>query len=99
MDTAPDGTSQDIQNAVDAAEAAFKGWWGTPPAQRAEVLGKAAHLVREQEQDLATLLTKEQGKPVRESVLELAPLPQYVRALRWAREEPPWLLCSPLGAQ
>ena len=71
VDTAPDGTAQDIQDAVAAADDAFKEWWGTPPAQRAEILGKAAHLIKEQELDLATLISKEQGKPVREAILEL----------------------------
>ena len=69
--SAPDGTSQDIQNAVEAAKAAFKGWRETPPAQRAEILGKIAALIQEHEQEVATLITKEQGKPVREAVLEV----------------------------
>jgi len=71
VDTIARGTAEDVEQAVGAAQAAFPAWAGTPFARRAEVLYKAVALLREREKDLATLLTREQGKPVRESVLEL----------------------------
>lgn len=71
VDTVPRGTAEDLNRAVAAAERAFPAWAETPYAQRAEVLYKAVHLLREREQALANLLTREQGKPVRESVLEI----------------------------
>ncbi len=71
VDTAPRGTAQDVEQAVGAAKAAFPAWADTPFARRAEILYKVVALLREREKDLAPLLTKEQGKQVRESVLEL----------------------------
>src|SRR3990172_8602119 len=71
VDTIPKGTAKDVDEAVDAAAIAFPAWAGTPTAKRAEILYNALNLLRQREKDLATLLTKEQGKPVRESVLEI----------------------------
>src|SRR5262245_8362129 len=71
VDRVAAGTQKDVDNAIDAAESAFRKWSAIPPPQRAEVLFKAAHLVLEREKDLARLLTQEQGKPLREAVLEI----------------------------
>src|SRR5262249_7668265 len=71
VDRVAAGTQQDINNAIDAAESAFKKWAAVPPPQRAEILYKAAHLLKEGERDLASLLTHEQGKPLREAILEI----------------------------
>jgi succinate-semialdehyde dehydrogenase/glutarate-semialdehyde dehydrogenase len=71
VDRVAAATQQDIDNAIDAAEAAFKKWSAVAPAQRAEVLYRAANILREREKDLARLLTAEQGKPLREAVLEI----------------------------
>src|SRR5262245_35286395 len=71
VDRVAAATEQDIGNAIDAADAAFKKWSAVPPTARAEILHKAAHLLHEREKDLARLLTQEQGKPLREAVLEI----------------------------
>jgi len=71
VDRVAAGTQKDVDNAIDAAESAFRKWSAVPPPQRAEVLFKGAHLVLEREKDLARLLTQEQGKPLREAVLEI----------------------------
>src|SRR5207244_3053780 len=71
VDRVAAGTERDIANAIDAADAAFKRWSAVPPPQRAQILYKAAHLLSEREKDLARLLTQEQGKPLREAVLEI----------------------------
>ena len=71
VDTIPRGTAKDAEEAVAAAQAAFSAWADTPFARRAEILFKLVHLIHEREKGLATLLTREQGKPVRESVLEM----------------------------
>lgn len=71
VDTIQKGTAKDVDQAVGAAAAAFPAWADTPFAKRAEVLYKMVNLLREREKDLATLLTKEQGKPIREAVLEI----------------------------
>src|SRR5216117_1841183 len=64
-------TQEDINRAIDAAGTAFKKWSAVPPAERAVFLYNAAHLLKEREKELARLLTQEQGKPLREAVLEI----------------------------
>jgi acyl-CoA reductase-like NAD-dependent aldehyde dehydrogenase len=64
-------TQQDVDRAIDAAETAFKKWSLVPPSKRAEILFSAAHILKEREKELARLLTMEQGKPLREAVLEI----------------------------
>src|SRR5262247_2571238 len=71
VDRVANATQQDVDNAIDAAESAFKKWSMVPPPQRAELLYKASRLLNEREKDLARLLTQEQGKPLREAVLEI----------------------------
>jgi succinate-semialdehyde dehydrogenase/glutarate-semialdehyde dehydrogenase len=71
VDSVPRGTINDIRRAIDAAQAALKTWSSMAPSKRGAVLLAAGHAVLEQEKDLATLLTKEQGKPLRESILEI----------------------------
>src|SRR5256886_11946544 len=64
-------TQEDVDRAINAAEAAFKKWSLVPPPKRAEILFTASHILKEREKELARLLTKEQGKPVREAILEI----------------------------
>jgi acyl-CoA reductase-like NAD-dependent aldehyde dehydrogenase len=64
-------TQQDVANAIDAADSAFKKWSAVPPPARAEILRNATRVLHEREKDLARLLTQEQGKPMREAVLEI----------------------------
>jgi len=71
VDRVATATEEDVNLAIEAAEAAFKKWSAVPPSQRAEILYRAAHLLSEREKELARLLTQEQGKPLREAVLEI----------------------------
>jgi succinate-semialdehyde dehydrogenase/glutarate-semialdehyde dehydrogenase len=71
VDRAPAATEQDINRAIDAAESALKGWSKTPPSRRGEILFESAHRIKEREKELAKVLTQEQGKPMREAVLEV----------------------------
>jgi succinate-semialdehyde dehydrogenase/glutarate-semialdehyde dehydrogenase len=71
VDRVATGSQRDIDTAIDAAEAAFKSWSAVSPPQRAEILYNAAHLIGEREPELSRLLTQEQGKPLREAVLEI----------------------------
>ncbi|HDS1059212.1 NAD-dependent succinate-semialdehyde dehydrogenase [Pseudomonas putida] len=56
-----------VDLAVEAASRAFDGWRNTLPAQRSAVLRKWAALMRENQEDLAVIMTCEQGKPLSES--------------------------------
>ncbi|HWO42874.1 MAG TPA: aldehyde dehydrogenase family protein, partial [Candidatus Eisenbacteria bacterium] len=71
VDSVPRGTANDVRRAIDAASAALKKWSALAPAKRGAILLRAAHAITEQEKDLAHLLTREQGKPLRESILEI----------------------------
>ncbi len=71
VDRAPRGTKEDASEAIDAAEAAFATWSEWTQAKRADVLRRTVELIRANEKELATLLTREQGKPLREAMLEI----------------------------
>jgi len=71
VDRVAAGTQEDVDRAIDAAEAAFKKWSAVPPPKRAEILFTAAHTLKDREKELARLLTLEQGKPLREAILEI----------------------------
>lgn len=64
-------TKDDVRMAVEVAREAFTSWSKLPFSQRGEILFKAAHLIKENEKELATSLVKEQGKPMREGMLEI----------------------------
>jgi aldehyde dehydrogenase (NAD+) len=55
---------EDIDNAVAAAAAAFKGWKETPPAERARILFEAGRIMTARKQELAEALSRENGKTV-----------------------------------
>ncbi len=71
VDTVPKGNAQDVRDAVAAADEAFKAWSRMSPAKRGVLLQEAVRLIRENEKELSSTLTKEQGKPIRESILEI----------------------------
>jgi len=63
--------AEDVRRAVDAARTAFPQWAATAGATRAQVLLRAAEAIRAKEDELARLLTSEQGKPLREALREI----------------------------
>lgn len=69
--------AQDVQEAVASAHAAFAGWSGQAPQVRGAILRRLAGLISENAEDLATLLTAEQGKPLAESRAEVASAAGY----------------------
>jgi len=71
VDTVSEGAEADIRTAIDAAEDSFVEWSRMPPPQRATIVDKGARLIKKREKELAHLLTQEQGKPIREAMLEI----------------------------
>jgi aspartate-semialdehyde dehydrogenase len=65
-------TLDDADHAVDAARAAFGDWRDRLSAQRGQILRRWAALMRDNAQDLATIMTAEQGKPLAESLGEIS---------------------------
>ena len=66
-----DGTAADVDAAVRGAHEAFPAWWRTSAANRGKILMQAAEKVVAHVEELAPLLTAEQGKPMAESRMEV----------------------------
>src|SRR5919112_1604455 len=71
VDTVPSSGEAEVDQAVRSAYEAFPAWRDTPAAKRGEILGEAAEAVLAMREELAPLLTSEQGKPLREARLEI----------------------------
>jgi succinate-semialdehyde dehydrogenase / glutarate-semialdehyde dehydrogenase len=69
--TLPHATKADLDDALAAAEKGFKVWSRTSPAKRAEIIVKAANLIRGRVEEMAIAMTLEQGKPIAQSRLEI----------------------------
>ena len=67
----PAATRAQLERAVAAARAAFPAWRDTSFAERAALIKKMSQKLREQQHELAELLTREQGKPLVQSVAEI----------------------------
>lgn len=57
----------DIDSAVEAATQALPSWSSTSPVARARILLKAAHVLRERNDEIARLETADTGKPFSET--------------------------------
>ena len=71
LDAVPAGTPEDVERAVAASKRAFPAWWQTTAVERAQMLHEAAAKMREHFDELARLLTLEEGKPVPENEEEI----------------------------
>jgi succinate-semialdehyde dehydrogenase/glutarate-semialdehyde dehydrogenase len=70
--------------AVEAASAALPGWRARPAAERSEILERWWSLILQNEDDLATIMTAEQGKPLDEARGEIRYAAGFVK---WFAEE------------
>src|SRR3989442_6434533 len=70
VDTVPAGGPADVDKAAQAAAKTFATWSKLAPAKRAEILHKAAQHMLSKVEEIAPVLTKEQGKTLLESRLE-----------------------------
>jgi alpha-ketoglutaric semialdehyde dehydrogenase len=64
---APKSGVQDVDDAVQAAKAAYNGWRLTPAPRRGEILFAVAQLLTERKEELARLMTREMGKIIAET--------------------------------
>ena len=83
IDIASVGASE-TRRAIEAASAALKPWGVRTAKDRAQVLRRWFELIMENQEDLALLMTAEQGKPLAESRGEVAYGAAYVE---WFGEE------------
>jgi succinate-semialdehyde dehydrogenase/glutarate-semialdehyde dehydrogenase len=74
----------ETRRAIEAAQRALPGWRGMLAKERAAIMRRWADLMMEHQEDLAALLTTEQGKPLAESRVEVAYAASF---LEWFGEE------------
>jgi len=80
----PDAAGPETQRAIDAADRAFPAWRATTAEHRARVLRRWFDLMNEHQDDLALIMTSEQGKPLAEARGEIAYAASYIE---WFSEE------------
>ena len=68
----PTASEAQLNEAVDAAQAAFKSWKNTSIDERRAKLGEIADIIDANSEELARTLTQEQGKPLEEAMGEVA---------------------------
>jgi len=78
------GGADEAKAAVDAAHAAFPAWRARPAKERAQLLRKWFELIMQHQEDLARIISLEQGKPLAEARGEIAYGASYVE---WFGEE------------
>src|SRR6267154_4253248 len=69
--TVRQATREETRAAIDAASEAFNAWRKTPAPARGKIVAKAARLMEEAKEELASILTREEGKTLSESRGEL----------------------------
>ena len=67
LNTFPLATQADTQRALDAAKAALPKWANLPAPARGAILDRAAQLLNARLDEIATILTREEGKTLAES--------------------------------
>lgn len=80
----PSLTTDDVNDAVAASHEAQITWAAKTPKERAELLQKWADLIDANKEDLAIIMTAEQGKPLTESRGEVGYANSFIR---WFAEE------------
>ncbi|MBL1226019.1 NAD-dependent succinate-semialdehyde dehydrogenase [Enterococcus sp. BWR-S5] len=78
------GGKEEALKAVKAANKAFPDWAKKAPLERASLMNKVASLIDEDKERLATIMTMEQGKPLKQALAEIQ---TNVENLRWNASE------------
>ena len=65
------GDSSDVTRAVDAAAAAADAWGRLPAPRRGEILGRAATLLRQRQDEFSAVIAAETGKPIKNAAAEV----------------------------
>jgi succinate-semialdehyde dehydrogenase/glutarate-semialdehyde dehydrogenase len=80
----PNFGKKETANAIDAAEVAFRSWSKLTAHERSKILKKWYDLVIENQDDLAMIMTTEQGKPLSEAKGEIIYAANFIE---WFAEE------------
>src|SRR5499425_341042 len=84
LGTVPRMGAEETRRAIEAANAAWPAWRKKTAKERANILRKLFNLMMENQEDLAILMTAEQGKPMAESRGEIAYAASFIE---WFGEE------------
>lgn len=80
----PNMGKKETARAIDAAEAAFPLWKANTAKERAHIMRRWFELIMANQEDLASIMTAEQGKPLAESRGEIAYAASFIE---WFAEE------------
>ena len=80
----PNAAQEEMKLAVEAAVRVQPEWADTVASERAKILAEAAKLMRERTEDLARIMTLEEGKPLAEARGEIT---YAISFLEWFAEE------------
>src|SRR5947209_4872836 len=64
-------TAEDVREAIDVAHNAFRSWRRTPLAERQQYIAEFLRLLKESREELARIVTLENGKTIKESRAEV----------------------------
>lgn len=84
LGSAPQMGAVEAKRAIEAAQAALPDWRARTAAERAKILRRWFELILDNQEDLARLMTAEQGKPLSESRGEIAFAASFIE---WFAEE------------
>ena len=84
LGTVPDMGAAETRRAIEAAHAAQPGWAKKTAKERAQILRRLHELMLQHQDDLAVLMTAEQGKPLAEAKGEVAYSASFIE---WFAEE------------
>ena len=73
----PEGTIEDVNEALDAARAAQKAWAKTPSIERAAYLKKLANGIRARREEFIDIIMREQGKTITWATVEVDVTAEY----------------------
>ncbi|MEW9697602.1 CoA-acylating methylmalonate-semialdehyde dehydrogenase [Paenibacillus sp. SI8] len=90
----PLSSADEVEAAVNAAQAAFASWSRTPVPKRARILFRYWQLLQDHEQELAKLITQENGKSYKESLGEVL---RGIECVEFAAGAPSHLMGSTLA--
>jgi len=84
LGTIPKMGADETRQAIEAANAAYPAWRAKTAKERAAILRKWFDLMMENQEDLARMMTAEQGKPLKESMGEIVYAASFIE---WFAEE------------
>ncbi|QTG81364.1 NAD-dependent succinate-semialdehyde dehydrogenase [Arthrobacter crystallopoietes] len=67
----PTATDVEIQTALERTDSAFRQWTRSPLEERVKLLNRVAELYAERRDELAAIITREMGKPIRQAGFEV----------------------------